>query len=431
MFYKKEFMMKDKWHNNLQMIINNRFIDKLTNYGPRVALQIGTKRYCYQELITKAKEQAKTVKTTSQIIWIDSEDPLTFTISFLAAQLSGNFPMIGGHRDAFELKTLQITDMPFFIGLTSGTTGGAKIYYRDWESWEMGFKHINQLFDYEQIDMIMTSSPLTTSLGLHTLCLALYLGKTFMKIDDVAALATIGVSSTLFSVPTFLLRQRDVFAVSPHLKSIIFGGGKLSAHMLAQLRPKLKTVELIEFYGSSETSFISFQSLNHGKNDLSVGRLFPEVKITIDEHHVLTVKSPYLFGGYLSSTKSSRPKQWVVDDLVAYQSNQLYLLGRQSDMIDHGGNKVSPNEIEDIAKAYCQACVAFGVSDPLYGQVIALLVVAPSHKTVLQEHLAQALPKYKLPQIYLRTDNIPLTKEMKLSRTQLAAAYERGEFDAF
>ena len=423
--------MKDKRHTNLQMIINNQFIDRLTRYGSRVALQIGTKSYRYQELMTQAKEQAKAFQSTSEIIWIETEDPLAFTIRFLAAPLSGNFPMIGGQYDVLELKTLQITDIPFFIGLTSGTTGGAKVYYRDWESWETGFKHINQLFDYEQLDMILTSSPLTTSLGLHTLCLALYLGKTFMKIDDVAILKMVDVPTTLFTVPTFLLKQIDMLTVSPHLKSIIFGGGQLSAHMLAQLRPKLKTVELIEFYGSSETSFISFQSLQHGKTDLSVGHLFPEVKIAIDNHHTLTVKSPYLFGGYLSSTKSSRPKQWVVDDLVAYESGQLYLLGRQSDMIDHAGNKVSPHDIEDIAKAYCQACVAFGVADPLYGQAIALLMVDPSHKSVLQEHLAQALPKYKWPQIYLRTEHIPLTKEMKLSRTQLATAYEKGEFDAF
>ena len=424
-------MTKDKWQNELQMIKNNRFIDRLTSYGSRVALQIGTKSYCYQELMTLAAEQAKAFESTSEIIWIETEDPLAFTISFLAVQLSGNFPMIGGNDQEIELQSLQITRTPFFIGLTSGTTGGAKVYYRDWKSWETGFKHIHQLFNFEQLEMIMTSSPLTTSLGLHTLCLALYLGKTFMKIDDVAILKMVDVPTTLFTVPTFLLKQIDMLTVSPHLKSVIFGGGQLSVHMLAQLRPKLKTVELIEFYGSSETSFISFQSLNHGKHNLSVGRLFPEVKIAIDEYHALTVKSPYLFGGYLSSTKSSQPKQWVVDDLVAYESGRLYLLGRQSDMIDHAGNKVSPHDIEDIAKAYCQACVAFGVADPLYGQAIALLMVDPSHKSVLQKHLAQALPKYKWPQIYLRTEHIPLTKEMKLSRTQLATAYEKGEFDAF
>lgn len=424
-------MTKDKWQNELQMIKNNRFIDRLTSYGSRVALQIGTKSYRYQELMTLAAEQAKAFESTSEIIWIETEDPLAFTISFLAVQLSGNFPMIGGNDQEIELQSLQITRTPFFIGLTSGTTGGAKVYYRDWKSWEAGFKHIHQLFNFEQLEMIMTSSPLTTSLGLHTLCLALYLGKTFMKIDDVAILKMVDVPTTLFTVPTFLLKQIDMLTVSPHLKSVIFGGGQLSAHMLAQLRPKLKTVELIEFYGSSETSFISFQSLKHGKTDLSVGHLFPEVKIAIDNHHTLTVKSPYLFGGYLSSTKSSQPKQWVVDDLVAYESGRLYLLGRQSDMIDHAGNKVSPHDIEDIAKAYCQACVAFGVADPLYGQAIALLMVDPSHKSVLQKHLAQALPKYKWPQIYLRTEHIPLTKEMKLSRTQLATAYEKGEFDAF
>lgn len=423
--------MKDKWRGDVERAINQNFIDSISNYADQVALQIGKKQYRYQELIALAKDQAKEFETTAEIISIDIEDPLAFTIRFLAVQFSGNYPMIGSNRQGPDIKNFQISDVPFFIGLTSGTTGGAKAYYRNWQSWEKGFIQANHVFNFEQIDMLITSSPLNTSLGLHTLCLALYLGKTFMKIDDVSELMTLEAPASLFTVPTFLLRQIDELQASSQLTSIIFGGGQLSATGLEQLKARLSNTQLIEFYGSSETSFISWQLLNHGKSELSVGRLFPEVKIEVNQDHELTVTSPYLFSGYLSASKTICPNRWQVDDLVAYQSGQLYLLGRQADMIDHAGNKVSPYDIEKIAKHYCQKCVAFGVADAVYGQVVALLMVQPSHKAMLEEQFAKELPKYKWPQLYLKTEHIPLTKERKISRAQLATAYKRGEFDAF
>lgn len=423
-------MMKDKWSSDLQTVNENNFIDSISRYGDRTALQIGEKQYRYQELITQAKEQARQFKQTKEIILIDINDPLAFTIRFLAIQLSGNYPMIGLNRSGLDIKNSQLSDIPFFIGLTSGTTGGAKAYYRNWTSWEKGFIQANQIFNFEESDMLITSSPLTTSLGLHTLCLSLYLGKTFIKIDDISELMAIKAPTTLFTVPTFLLRQLDMLHASSQLISIIVGGGQLSAAALDQLIPRLSGVKLIEFYGSSETSFISWQTLNKGKSELAVGQLFPEVKIDINEQHELTVQSPYLFSGYLSATKYRRPEKWQVDDWVSYRSGQLYLLGRQADMIDHGGNKVSPYDIEKIAENYCQKCVAFGVADDVYGQVVALLMVQPYHKTALEQQLAKDFPKYKRPQLYLKTECIPLTKELKISRKELAAAYARGEFDA-
>lgn len=69
---------------------------------------------------------------------------------------------------------------------------------------------------------------------------------------------------------------------------------------------------MIEFYGSSETSFISWQAVNEGKKTSSVGKLFPHVELTLGPKYRLTVKSPYLFSGYLNQPY---PQSWTTDDL--------------------------------------------------------------------------------------------------------------------
>ena len=51
---------------------------------------------------------------------------------------------------------------------------------------------------------------------------------------------------------------------------------------------------MIEFYGSSETSFISWQFVENGKKTAAVGKLFPHTQVEFDDNHSIIVKSPYL-----------------------------------------------------------------------------------------------------------------------------------------
>lgn len=329
---------------------------------------------------------------------------------------------------SFKKKSFEFGLIPedtLFLASTSGTTGPPKIYYRNWESWKMGFEVCDDLFHLSNSQALAATSPLTTSLGLHTLMCALYLGKTFLAITNPSQFINITENYALFTVPTYLLNNlNELFALtSPEI--IFLGGGTLSPEAINKVRKKLPQTQMIEFYGSSETSFISWQAVNEGKKTSSVGKLFPHVELTLGPKYRLTVKSPYLFSGYLNQPY---PQSWTTDDLGTLKNNHLYLFGRRSDIIEHGANKIFPEEIERMAKDLCEDCIAFGVFDERYSQKIALLLLNPIEKEKLIKILAQRLPKYKLPQIYLETPTLNFTKNQKISRKELEKEYFRGVY---
>lgn len=233
-------------------------------------------------------------------------------------------------------------------------------------------------------------------------------------------------TTALFAVPTFVLQRSNLTEKIPNLKKIFLGGGTLTPQNAQQISFSFPQAELFEFYGSSETSFISWQKITCKKTSASAGQLFPGVKVSLGAHHEIIVTSPYLFNGYLGQTS---PQTWMTDDLGVLKSDQLFLAGRKADLIDRGGNKISPFEIETILDEYCPNCIVFGVNDPTLGQKIALLTTGTTTKDQLRKYLSQRLPKFKLPDIYLKTTKVPVSPNQKISRIRLAQAYERGEFD--
>lgn len=403
--------------------------DLLTKFGSRPALSLAGKDYTYWQLFKLVQKATKRFDNNSEkIINLTENDPLKFITDFLAIVQTKNYPLTGSF--ATELSDLKIKDLTtetFFFGLTSGTTGQPKVYRRNWLSWKKGFDCCRKLFNLDTIQSIATSSPLTTSLGLHTLMLAIYLGKKFYLIDNIHQLNTLSTDACLFSVPTFLLQNSTNHDPQPNnLKKIFLGGGALTSQGLKKIKQQFPQAKLFEFYGSSETSFISWQDITNGKFQFSAGQLFPNTQVSIGLQQEIIVTSPYLFSGYLDQTP---PRTWITDDLGLFEKNHLFLLGRKADLIDHGGNKIAPLEIESAASDLCQKCVAFGVEDQVYGQKIALLMIKPIAKKQLQKKLAQRLEKFKCPNIYLVTNKFPLTNNQKISRTQLAQAYRNGEYN--
>lgn len=416
----------DKTRSTAQVFDFKTLVKKYENH---VALKFGHDYYTYQQLFLLVKQKAKQLSChKNMILSLSAPDPLNFIVSFLAIKQTKNYPFIPAFSDSAEPKQIELPVDTLFLGVTSGTTGQPKTYYRSWQSWAKGFDALENLFDFQESQIIATTSPLTTSLGLHTLILSLYFGKTFQLITHVEQLNLISSSSILFTVPTFLLKAVPSLKASQSLKTIFFGGGVLDPCAISSIKKALPHTVLIEFYGSSETSFISWQKVDNGKVLYAVGQPFPDTEVMISSNQEIMISSPYLFSGYLGYPTSGI---WLTDDLGLLKENQLFLLGRQADIIDHGGNKISPYEIENAARDLCDSCVAFGVTDKTYGQKLALLLIQPLAKAEFLEKLQQRLPKFKLPQIYLHTDKLPLSITQKVSRSELEKAYKKGEYHEF
>ena len=104
------------------------------------------------------------------------------------------------------------------------------------------------------------------------------------------------------------------------------------------------------------------------------------------------------------------------------EDGYLYVLGRNDDMINIGGLKVFPSEIENAALKIpgIVECICFGVSDPITGQAVKLVIrtddTAALTAAQVQTELERVMDTYKVPKSVEFTTEIVKTANGKPNR---------------
>jgi acyl-CoA synthetase (AMP-forming)/AMP-acid ligase II len=109
----------------------------------------------------------------------------------------------------------------------------------------------------------------------------------------------------------------------------------------------------------------------------------------------------------------------------------LHLIARIKELINRGGEKIAPLEIDEIMlKHPCVAeAVAFGMPHPTWGEEVAIAVVLkePQPESALIDHCKQHLADFKLPKKVFIVEKIPRTATGKIQRRAVAAAFSGGQ----
>ncbi len=112
----------------------------------------------------------------------------------------------------------------------------------------------------------------------------------------------------------------------------------------------------------------------------------------------------------------------ITNDLCFIDDQYIYYVGRQGDVMNVGGKKVSPLEVEEAANMFMDVkeSICVPLRDPLLGQVPRLLIVL-NEGTVfrpkeLASHLAEQLEDYKLPKKMDVIDQVPRMYNGKIDR---------------
>jgi len=243
------------------------------------------------------------------------------------------------------------------------------------------------------------------------------------------------------SLPPAALRMLLDAGVDPDklssLKAVWAGAAPVSAD-LADAFEKAYGCPVLLSYGATEfTGGITGWSLRdwHQWKDTkrgSVGRTHPGVQISVVDPEtdaelgpgqpgVLRVRSAQAAGG---------DAQWVwTNDLGSVDKDGfVWIHGRADDVINRGGFKVFPAEIEDCLEAHprVREAVAFGIPDDRLGQVPVAVVVAQSDVSSdeLVDWVRSRLPAYKAPVTVHTTDVIPRNSAMKVLRGQVREQFE-------
>jgi acyl carrier protein len=124
---------------------------------------------------------------------------------------------------------------------------------------------------------------------------------------------------------------------------------------------------------------------------------------------------------------------WFKTGDLGYFDNEgyLFLTGRSKDLINRGGMKVSPTEIDSVLLQHGGVADAatFAVAHPTLGEDVVAAVVRRQSSTMtaqqLRDYLIERLAAFKVPSRIVLVPQIPRTAQGKVPRRELASAFER------
>lgn len=228
------------------------------------------------------------------------------------------------------------------------------------------------------------------------------------------------------------------------LRFIRAGSYPLSTALHARLESTFG-VPCIEAYGSTESGVITSNPLPPGRRKQgTVGRpIGCEVVIRdssgrpapANEPGEVTMRGPGLFEGYLDEperTAAVMVEGWYKTGDLGAQDSEGYLtiLGRLNEIINRGGQKVSPTEVETVLGAHPQVrgCVCFGATHPTLGQMVVAAVAADPADSPgegsLRAFARDRLSEYKVPTRIVVWPEIPRGPLGKPLRKEAAERFE-------
>lgn len=218
--------------------------------------------------------------------------------------------------------------------------------------------------------------------------------------------------------PTFLnlilISEADRRHDLSSLKRITYGTEPMPESTLRRLHEQLPHVRLQQTYGLSEVGIMSTRSRGSDSLWMSIGGNGFETR---DVDGLLEIKSRSAMLGYLNAPSPFTEDGWFrTGDAVEVDGEYMRILGRRSELINVGGEKVYPAEVEAILEdmEWIREARAYGEANALTGQIVCADVVfaesAPVEKEArgeIHKHCAQRLQRYKIP-VRIRGVDAPL-----------------------
>jgi acyl-coenzyme A synthetase/AMP-(fatty) acid ligase len=264
--------------------------------------------------------------------------------------------------------------------------------------------------------------------------------------DQLGALLKVH-EATLFAAAPGVYRKllRSPLPKLPALRHGLSAGEKMPDGIRAAWEEATGT-PIHEAFGMSECStFVSSSpahpappgTLGYPQDGRRVAVLGADGPVGFGEPGVLAVsrRDPGLMLGYWGAAEETAERfsgEWFVtgDHVTMAEDGAVTYLGRTDDMINAGGIRVSPIEIESVLNRHPDIgeSAAAEVAVKADTTVIAAFYAAGAEidPEALQAFAAESLAAYKVPRIYVRMDALPKNANGKLARKSLREDYERS-----
>ena len=346
-------------------------------------------------------------------------------------------------------------DAPAFILQTSGTTAKPKLIPTSHRNMLAAAARVQSWFDLTPQDRCLCVSPVFYAHGLHVMIFTPLLtgGSIALPADPTRfdyAQWFEALKPTWYSAsPTLHRLVFDQTKARPDVKGLSLrfmssGGGPLPRDLLEGLQQTLG-IPVAEHYGSSEGMQISSNQLKPGRSRPgTVGIPSPDTVIVVGDdgsklppgqRGEIMVGGLTVVAGYLNApeiTRASFVDGWFKSGDIGSidEDGFLTLHGRKDDLINRGGEKVSPVEIDEALLRHpaVAEAAAFAVPHARLGQDVAAAVVLRPGAAVasveLRRYLQDQLAAFKVPGQIMIQDQLPKGKTGKILRRQLGLPSE-------
>jgi acyl-coenzyme A synthetase/AMP-(fatty) acid ligase len=193
------------------------------------------------------------------------------------------------------------------------------------------------------------------------------------------------------------------------LQLLTYGTEPMSEGTLRRIHEALPDVQLQQTYGLSELGILRSKSKSSDSLWVKIGGEGFETRVV---DGLLEIKARSAMLGYLNAASPFTDDGWFkTGDRVEVDGDYYRILGRISEVINVGGNKVDPVEVEDALLQLdgVQDAVVFGEPHDLLGRIVVARVRlaeeedAAAFRSRMRTGLAATLPRYKIPQKVLLT----------------------------
>lgn len=352
---------------------------------------------------------------------------------------------------------------PLYTNFTSGSTGTPKGVVVSHRSVIDFTEHFVRIFGMSRDDVIANQAPFDFDVSVKDIYPALKTGATLEVIPK-----------KFFSVPKKLLDFLDdrkvtnlTWAVSAlciismlkgfrykvpkTIRRVMFSGEVMPVKHLNYWRSYLPDALYVNLYGPTEitcncTYYIVDREFAEDEV-LPVGRAFPNERVFLldEEDRMLTepgrlgeicVSGTALALGYYRNWEKTEEvfiqnplnRRYLepiyrTGDLGRYdESGELYYVTRKDFQIKHMGHRIELGEIEAAFQALDGVSRACCIYDEPNTKIVGFYVGTPEAKEII-EGLAEKLPRFMIPNVFCKVDEMPITKNGKIDRKALMAEY--------
>ncbi|MDR2036308.1 MAG: AMP-binding protein [Bacteroidales bacterium] len=365
-------------------------------------------------------------------------------------------------NERLKIKRDSVIDTdPYCIINTSGSTGVPKGVLLNHKSFIDFTEWAKDTFQFSDNEIMGSLSPLVFDIYSFELCMLMAKGSTIVLIPDSFAAFPIKILDLLkekkvtflFWVPTIMVNIANMDLLSkiqlPDLKKVWFAGEVFPTKQFNYWKKQLSNVQFTNLYGPIEitldcTFFIANREINDDE-PIPIGFPCRNTDILIlnekeelasqGEEGELCVRGTSLAMGYYNNPEKTKvafvqnpvnrsyPEIiYRTGDIVSTNNRgEIIFKGRKDSLIKHLGYRIELGEIEHVIvntlKLAKNGCVIYNYAK----KEITLFYESEKEISIAEfrKQITTVLPKYMLPTIYLKMDELPRNTNGKIDRLSL------------